>query len=268
MDDSKFDALTKSLSRVSSRRAALRASVGALIASVTVTHAADAAVCRPTGSICRKDADCCDGTCGAADATGRRRCGCGPDCTNDCCFGVCCEHLTHCDHQTRQCEWSCFIAGTRIAMADGTSRPIELVGFGDLVLGEHGAVSRVIGVETPLLGSRMLYGLNGSEPFVTAEHPFMTAAGWKSIDPNATYAEQPNLPVHHLQVGDTLVELAELRVPAVVGGMLEPAGIQTRRVAVSSIIPTTAAPSTQLYNLLLDGNHTYFANDLLVHNKA
>lgn len=30
----------------------------------------------------------------------------------------------------------------------------------------------------------------------------------------------------------------------------------------------TAAPWTTVYNLLLDGDHTYFANDLLVHNKA
>ena len=29
-----------------------------------------------------------------------------------------------------------------------------------------------------------------------------------------------------------------------------------------------ADPATPLYNLVLDGDHAYFANDLLVHNKA
>jgi hypothetical protein len=152
-------------------------------------------------------------------------------------------------------------------MADGTSRPIELIGFGDLVLGENGSVSRVIGVERPLLGNRKLYSLNGSEPFVTAEHPFMTGEGWKSIDPAATAAERSDLRVAKLQTGDSLVELAEMLVPALIGGN-EPVEIRTRSVALRSLEPATADPSTQLYNLLLDGDHTYFANDFLVHNKA
>ncbi|MCC6791137.1 MAG: hypothetical protein IT336_05605 [Thermomicrobiales bacterium] len=239
MEESSFDALAKSLAARISRRSALRAGAAAAIATAGVSQSADAVTCRQEQSICRKHGDCCSGNCLPPDTSGRRR-----------------------------CEHSCFVAGTRVAMADGTSRPIELVGFGDLVLGANGAVSRVIGVETPLLGSRKLYSLNGSEPFVTAEHPFMTADGWKSIDPAATFDEQPDLPVERLRVGDSLIELTELLVPAVVGVMLEPAGIQTRRVALSSIDPTTAAPSTQLYNLLLDGDHTYFANELLVHNKA
>lgn len=257
MERSKFDELTKALSSASNRRTALRAGVAAAAASLGIVKTADAAVCRDNKVICRKDDDCCTGICGEADRTGRRRCGCTSD--------------AQCQPQYDWCEngycHSCFVTGTRVAMADGTSRPIELVGFGDLVLGENGAVSRVIGVETPLLGMRKLYGLNGGAPFVTAEHPFMTSEGWKSLDPNATYAEQPNLPVDRLQVGDSLVELAELLVPALVGGA-EPVGIQTRRVSLTAIQPTIADPATQLYNLLLDGDHTYFANELLVHNKG
>jgi hypothetical protein len=239
MERSKSDALIKSLSGAANRRTALKAGAAAFVASLGIARASEAATCREIQAICRKDGDCCSGSCGPSDATGRRRCR----------------------------DTSCFIAGTRIAMADGTNRPIELISFGDLVLGENGAVSRVIEIEKPLLGIRKLYSLNGSEPFVTAEHPFMTAQGWKSIDPAATYAEQPNLPVDHLQVGDMLVELAEMLVPAMVGGA-EPVEIQTRRIALRSIAPAIADPSTQLYNLLLDGDHTYFANDLLVHNKA
>ena len=31
--------------------------------------------------------------------------------------------------------------------------------------------------------------------------------------------------------------------------------------------PHDGDPFTTVYNLLLDGNHTYFANDYLVHNR-
>ena len=38
-------------------------------------------------------------------------------------------------------------------------------------------------------------------------------------------------------------------------------------VAIRSILGVTASPDTVVYNLLLNGNHTYFANGYLVHNK-
>src|SRR5262249_11371421 len=78
---------------------------------------------------------------------------------------------------------SCFVAGTRVTMADGSMKPIEQIRVGDPVLGPEGEVNRVIGIERPFLGTRKLYALNESGYFVTAEHPFMTGEGWKSIDP-------------------------------------------------------------------------------------
>ena len=141
MDSSRFDTLAKRLVGSSyARRSALRAGAAALAARLGGASTAEAGICRPSGTICRKDGECCTARCSPSDASGRRRCG-------------------HC----------CFVAGTLVAMADGASRPIELVGFGDLVIGAGNSVSRVIAVETPLLGSRQLFGFNGNAPFVTAE---------------------------------------------------------------------------------------------------
>jgi hypothetical protein len=252
MDGNRFDALTKSLVSRRSRRAAIAAGAAALVATVGLSDDARAAKCRALDEICRKDGDCCAGLCGNADGTGRRRCACPAG--SQPCNGACCRR-------------SCFVAGTRVAMADGTSKPIGLVELGDLVLGYDGAVNRVIGVERPTLGTRKLYGLNGGEPFVTAEHPFLTADGWKSIDPSATAAEQPALQVGRLAAGDSLVELAELLVPALVAGP-GTVEVRTRRLPLRSVTSATGQPETVVYNLLLDGDHTYFANELLVHNKA
>ena len=102
-------------------------------------------------------------------------------------------------------------------MADGTSRAIEDVHPGDFVLGSKGQANRVAGVEMPKLGSRSLYGFNGGGMFVTAEHPFSTEDGWKSIDPSATARENSALSVGRLAIGDRLLTLARVRVLAYAG---------------------------------------------------
>lgn len=154
-------------------------------------------------------------------------------------------------------------------MADGTSRPIEHILVGDLVLGNAGQVNTVMEIERPLLGERRLYALNESNFFVTAEHPFMTEEGWKSIDPTALVAEGSTLPTDRLAVGDRLLTLAAVAVP-VCGGKASSSDVMDVRietVALESLVGQATDPATQLYNLRLDGNHTYFANELLVHNK-
>ena len=173
-------------------------------------------------------------------------------------------------------EWdppSCFIAGTRVLMADGTSRNIESVRIGEKVRGKNGAVNTVTGIERPRLGGRLLYAINGGRAFVTAEHPFWTSSGWKSIDPRATFAENPRLNVGTLAVGDRIAAVApraEPRLAAAGGGAVAasyaPARLKT--IAVRSILGVTGDPRTTVYNLLLDGDHTYFADGFLVHNKG
>jgi hypothetical protein len=40
-----------------------------------------------------------------------------------------------------------------------------------------------------------------------------------------------------------------------------------KAVPLGSLIGMPADPNTPLYNLRLDGDHAYFADELLVHNK-
>lgn len=146
---------------------------------------------------------------------------------------------------------SCFIGGTLVAMADGGQRPIDTIRGGEFVLGAGGGRNRVRGMETPLLGARRLYAFNGGRAFVTAEHPFMTADGWKAIDPEATRRENPGLTVGRLQAGDILAHHGD-----------------NNGVALGRIDGFAAPASTRLYNLLLEGEHSYYADGYLVHNKG
>jgi hypothetical protein len=146
-------------------------------------------------------------------------------------------------------EASCFTAGTKVLMADGTEKNIENVKIGDVLLGSDNSHNTVRGYDQPTLGDRLLYSINGGDYFVTVEHPFMTTEGWKSISPEATHREMPGFELESLSVGDILITA-------------------TGSVKILSIQEQAGDSKQQLYNFILDGNNTYYANGYLVHNKS
>ncbi len=166
-----------------------------------------------------------------------------------------------------QADSSCFTGDTRILMADGSEKPIRQVRVGDLIMGPGGRANRVIEVERPVLGERLLYSINGGPHFVTAEHPLMTATGWKAIDPAATAAESPDLVVGALALGDCLTTLRPAGAPSTAGN-LALAGLVLEKTVLRGLDARAADPQTPLFNLLLDGDHAYFADGYLVHNKG
>ena len=149
--------------------------------------------------------------------------------------------------------YSCFVAGTKITMADGTRKNIEDVIVGDLVATSRGAYA-VTQLDPTTLGTRMLYAFNGTENyFVTSEHPFMTSEGWKSISPDATRGESEDLYgllTGVLSVGDRLVTEY---------GLVEIEAIDSLQ---------RDNPEIPLYNFVVDIVHEYYADGILVHNKV
>ena len=125
----------------------------------------------------------------------------------------------------------CFIADTQVTMADGSKKNIQDVQIGDVLKGET-TNNTVLGYHQPTLDDGKLYGFNGGTAFVTAEHPFMTTEGWKSINPEKTKKEHIGISVTTLEIGDTLVTEKGL-------------------VTVKSIQSKDAPATTKLYNLSL-----------------
>jgi len=151
---------------------------------------------------------------------------------------------------------TCFVKGSLVTLADGRRIAIEDVAVGDFVLGQGGS-NEVVAYDRPQLiipdvRNGTLYGINGSKKFITSEHPVMTKDGWKAIDQENAKKFEPHLSkilVGSLIVGDLLVKE---------GGEL---------MLVTSIDKYTDQPQQQLYNLMLNGDHTYYVNEMLVHNK-
>ena len=166
---------------------------------------------------------------------------------------------------------SCFIGETLVLMANGDTKRIDTISEGDVVLGEKGTVNTVVDIEVPILGNRQLYAINDGPHFITSEHPVMTVDGWKSINPKATAEENANLSVGALRQGDRLVKLERVSARNLVGPdsfedvTVEP--ILTLE-SINRIDAIQLDWNLPLYNLILDGSHTYFANNLLAHNKG
>lgn len=147
---------------------------------------------------------------------------------------------------------SCFVAGTIVTLANGVKKKIEDVEIGDSLLGQDGAINHVLEFDHPMLAGRDLYGINESGPFMTPEHPVFTKEGWKAplmSDTLEAYPHLESIMVGDLQVGDEiLTENGDY-------------------VVVESIERHENEPEQRVYNFILDGNNTYHADGLLVHNR-
>lgn len=141
---------------------------------------------------------------------------------------------------------TCFVADTTVALADGETKNIQDIKIGDVLKGET-TNNTVLGLHRPNLNGKV-YSFNGGRYFVTEEHPFKTIDGWKSINPKKTAIENIGITVTDLNVGDTLITDHGL-------------------VKLYSIDGKNEPNNTPLYNFKLNGDHTYYADGYLVHNK-
>jgi hypothetical protein len=142
---------------------------------------------------------------------------------------------------------ACFVAGTPIAMADGTQKAIEHVVAGDMVMAFDERRSQLVPGEVvrrfvhPTSDSLVVIN---STLVATANHPFYSAGNWVRADA--------------LNVGAPLLTLHEL--DSVNGSRLEVALDGVFQLAMREGTTTT-------YNFEVAVHHNYFAGGVLVHNK-
>ena len=140
--------------------------------------------------------------------------------------------------------YRCFTKDTKILMSDGTTKKISQIKIGDTVKSEK-EESKVLDIQIHK-GTFKTYSINGSKGFVTKEHPFKTIDGWKAIDPKETFSKH-GVNATVLKIGDILITSN--------GTELIESIEQTNEVDI-------------VYNLSVDNEHVYYANNYLVHNKG
>ncbi len=148
---------------------------------------------------------------------------------------------------------TCFVAGTKILMADRSEKNIEDVKVGDRVMGYDGKKQVAVVVQemdAPLRDHYYDVTLaDGTVVGVTNEHPLFTDEGWKSISPKHTAQENPQLKVSTLKNGDrVLTDSGEY---------------------VSIVSMKYYVGPVQAYNLkrVSDFNN-FYADGILAHNKG
>ena len=144
---------------------------------------------------------------------------------------------------------TCFIGSCKIKMFDGTEKRIDQVIEGDIVLNDKGTSSTVAVAQRHEDFHDKIYGFNGEDPFVTAEHPLLVEGDkWKSIDPTWFPEEfSHDIERFQLEVGDKLI----------VG--------EDKEVKVVTSIDEHKLEGA-VYSLELDVVHTYYVNGYVAHN--
>lgn len=140
----------------------------------------------------------------------------------------------------------CFVAGTLVLMADGTEKPIEALQEGEQVQAYYGKKASILALIRP--PKKPVYELtfaDGNTLTLTDSHPIAALEGWKSLSPEATKQENPELAVTTLQIGDSVAT----------------------RNGVTTLVTIQPRGITQVYNITVDDPHIFYANNILVHNK-
>ncbi len=208
-------------------------------------------------SDCRSGNSGCESTSMTHSCSGKTQNSCTS--TSGCTWNVTssdsCPSGKTCQGSPLTCATGCFIPGTSVLMADGTYKNIEDIEIGEFVKGENSTKNKVLTFIRPTVNGRDMVSINGSEYFVTSSHPLKTIDGWKSVDPEASKLETPELTkelgIQKLDIGDNLIT-------------------ENGLMMVYSILSNSAKyeEDERLYNFELDGDNTYYADGFLVHNKS
>jgi hypothetical protein len=149
----------------------------------------------------------------------------------------------------------CFVAGTKVTLDNGTKINIENVKKGQAVLTYNEKTKKnepcmVQNLIVLFKNDIILLKLNnGTELRSTTEHPYwVVGKGWSSFNPSKS-RKVHSITVSQLEDNDIL---------------LDETG---KEVKLNSIENVGTNQEVKVHNLEIDGNHTYYANGILVHNK-
>lgn len=146
---------------------------------------------------------------------------------------------------------SCFDPNALVTMENGSKKRIADIVIGDRVLSGNGKdINTVIGMEEVRLENRKMYKFNETWAFVSEEHPLLTNKGWAAFNPTSWAVEEEF--IGKLALIDVGTEIAKY------DGTYE---------KIETIDTLELDPDYLIYNLMLDGDHTYIVEDYVVHNK-
>jgi hypothetical protein len=161
----------------------------------------------------------------------------------------------------------CFLAGSLVHMADGTTKAIEDVQVNDLVIGAFGEINKVLALHRPLLGTADMCKIN-DEHSTTNHHPHVSLdkqfyCGNPELVSTTTYGHKHNVIDENGNIVERMLDgLNKERIKKL------HTDVELKTIEGSRITKTIEVYSmpedTQLYNLVVDGSHTYHVDGYAV----
>ena len=163
---------------------------------------------------------------------------------------------------------TCFLGSSYTIMADGSRKMMRDVKVGDLLMGAFGEANRVLALEDLILGDRPMFVINythhtsGDHPHVTPDRKFV------AIEPDEAFKEWGQWYNCELADGSFVMlknvgfDNPEEKVKEMkIGNLLQT--IEGPK-EVEKIDSYSLPPDTKLYNFVMSGSHTYFADGYAV----
>ncbi len=176
-------------------------------------------------------------------------------------------HVSGCPDISTSMEAPCFLKGALVSLADGSSKPIEDVRVGDIVLGAFGEHNEVIALHRPLLGNNTMTNIN-NDHHTSSHHPHISCdKKFYAIKPSVvmsdTYGKSHEvLDENMVPYQRFLAGLKHGRVEQMDLGILLKTVDGSREITFLDTYEM--APETQLYNLVISGSHTYYVDGYAV----
>ena len=155
---------------------------------------------------------------------------------------------------------NCFVPGTQILMSDGTTKNIEDVEVDDLVITHKGVAKKVLNkFITPHNGNLIELSVrNGKKILTTENHPFY------KLNQKSSIKEFKFVPANELKINDILTS------PLKFSKFLNKECIQDcfyKDYVLCDIADiNTIEYSGNVYNIEVEEDNSYVANDIIVHN--
>ena len=176
-----------------------------------------------------------------------------------------------CSSSSGEAQPFCFLAGSPVALADGTTKPIETVAVGDRVIGAFGEINTVTGTLSNNLGFVSITNING-EHKTTAPHPHIRADHKLCCTDTLTLTKFAYGRSFPLKGADGKTEARVIKgvnperiTPLQIGTVLQ---TLTGPRTVTTLETIRMPASTRVYHLTTDGSHSYMVDGYAVAGGA
>jgi hypothetical protein len=159
------------------------------------------------------------------------------------------------------CGGCCFDPDARVMMEGGSWKKIEDVVVGDRVVNSKGEINNVVGLKNTIVANRKMIKFEDYDFYTTDDHLFLTNKGWKTWRPDRLITQQSDN--SGFLIGDNRSKSIDSEDQLI---LRTEEGLSNVSYASLKSGEYDFDRDFVVYDLHLDGDHTYIIEGFVVHN--